>query len=191
MAFPTDAPDPRAAEDRPPPGYAALSALLNDEPSLPPQELAAVFFRALCAASPAALRWQDFAQSGRTLAHQAIEHGHHEPLFMILITGGDATRADFDGWGPIHLAAARDDEVSIRFLLAAGCDATASTTAAAVGHEGWSALHCLADQGRLRSRSARILRQHGARCDTEDADGRTPAMLQTLWDIGYPRHLRC
>ncbi|MEM6610154.1 MAG: ankyrin repeat domain-containing protein [Pseudomonadota bacterium] len=51
----------------------------------------------------------------------------HQILAALIAAGADIGAQGINGWTPLHMAAIRDDEISIRMLLEAGADRTITT----------------------------------------------------------------
>lgn len=51
----------------------------------------------------------------------------HRILEILIKSGADINERGINGWTPLHLAAIRDDEISMRILLDAGADKTIRT----------------------------------------------------------------
>lgn len=51
----------------------------------------------------------------------------HQILSLLIDAGADINERGINGWTPLHIAAVRDDEASMRILLEAGADRTITT----------------------------------------------------------------
>ena len=107
-------------------------------------------------------------EDGATPLHLAVTGRQRSCAEMILEAGADVNRGDSSGVRPVHHAAGLGSVKLLELLIAAGADLTLMSGAG-------TPLHWAAGNGHLDA--VRCLLDEGAACDSQNAQGVTPAIM--------------
>ena len=108
-------------------------------------------------------------KEGKTPVHLAVCHHYHQILDILMERDGNASKRDWEGLTPLHVAANDGDVTSVRILLNSAGGQQSLNAASKIGD---SPLHMACKKG--NKESARILINNNATLNNTNTYGATP-----------------